>query len=135
MIELQQKMDALYYQYIEKHATANKIKINIPIDKETTSKIEIDTNTESELKYSDEYVYRKPWNKLNSVHKIIKIKEFINNLQSDDIDMKNKLKITLIDMIKDKKLIKKNDINYDSTTGNITSIPILQYNNYKYIIA
>jgi hypothetical protein len=131
MIELQKKMDALYYQYIDAHANNNKIKINLP-DKDTGTKT--DTNTDSELKYSDEYIYRKPWNKLNSVHKIIKIKEFINNLEPDDVDMKNKLKLKLIDMIKEKKLSKKNDIIYDSNIGNIISIPILQYSNYKYII-
>jgi hypothetical protein len=84
--------------------------------------------------YSDEYIYRKPWNKLNSIHKIIKIKEFISNLESDDIDMKKKLKIKLVDMIKNKQLTKKTDINYDSTNGNIISIPILQYKESKYMI-
>jgi len=133
MIELQKKMDALYYQNIEAHAIKNKIKINLPDTKETSNE-DTNTNTESEIKYSDEYIYKKPWNKLNSVHKIIKIKEFINNLESDDIDMKNKLKLTFIDMVKEKKLSKKNDINYDSNIGNIISIPILQYCNYKYII-
>ena len=104
MSELQQKMDALYYQYIDAYACKNKIKINLPIYAETTTKIDSEINTESDVIYSDEYIYRKPWNKLNYVHKIIKIKEFINNLVSDDIDMKNKLKLTLINMIKDKKL-------------------------------
>ena len=128
MIELQQKMDSLYYQNIEAYANKNKIQVNLP-NKEI---IKLDTDTEP--KYSDEYIYHKPWNKLNNIHKIIKIKEFINNLETDDIDMKNKLKLNLTNMIKEKKLSKKTDVNYDSNLGSIISIPILQYSNYTYIL-
>ena len=49
--------------------------------------------------------------------------------------MKNNLKDKLVTMIKDRKLTKKTDINYDSINGIILSIPILQYNNNKYNIA
>ena len=45
------------------------------------------------------------------------------------------LKDKLVTMIKDRKLTKKTDINYDSISGIILSIPILQYNNNKYNIA
>ena len=128
MIELQQRMDVLYYQNIEAYASKNKIQISLP-NKEI---IKIDTDTEP--KYSDEYIYHKPWNKLNNIHKNIKIKEFINNLISDDIEMKNKLKQSLADMIKEKKLSKKTDVNYDSNLGCIISIPILQYSDHKYVI-
>ena len=80
------------------------------------------------------FYYLKTWNKLNSIHKIIKIKEFVSNLQSDDNEMKNNLKDKLVTMIKDRKLTKKTDINYDVTNGIILSIPILQYVNNKYVV-
>ena len=139
-----QYMDNMYYQYIDIQAKKNKININIPISIPNTE-IDNDTNidntvscveplSDSDVKYSDDYIYRKSWNKLNSIHKIIKIKEFVNNLQSDDIEMKKNLKIKLVNMIKDKQLTKKNDINYDSTNGCVLSIPILQYTDNKYII-
>ena len=136
MDKLQQSMDTLYYKFIEIHANKNKIKVNIPNVNLTESiNIEPDTNTETETKYSDEYIYRKPWNKLNTIHKIIKIKEFVSTLSIDDIEIKKNLKEKLVDMIKTKKLTKKNDINYDITNGIILSIPVLQYKDNKYIIS
>ena len=134
-------MDNLYYKYIDIQAKKNKIDINIPIKKhmsnnEDTIDSESSQNSTiiNDIKYSEEYMYRKPWNKLNAIHKIIKIKEFISNLQFDDNEMKNNIKDKLVLMIKDKKLTKKTDINYDSINGIILSIPVLQYNNNKYII-
>jgi hypothetical protein len=135
MDKLQQSMDNLYYKFIEIHANKNKIKINPKVTLTESIDIEPDTNTETETKYSDEYIYRKPWNKLNTIHKIIKIKEFVSTLSIDDIELKKNLKKNLVDMIKTKKLTKKNDINYDAVNGIIISIPILQYKDNKYIIS
>lgn len=138
MDKLQQAMDTLYYMNLEIHANKNKIKLSLPIETSVVHEVSIpivDTNTETETQYSDEYIYRKPWNKLNTIHKVIKIKEFINKLESDDIEMKKKIKNKLIDMVKEKKLTKKTDINYDSVNGCILSIPVLQYKDSKYIIA
>ena len=134
MDKLQQSMDNLYYKFIEIHANKNKIKINPKVTLTESIDIEPDTNTETETKYSDEYIYRKPWNKLNTIHKIIKIKEFVSTLSIDDIELKKNLKENLVDMIKTKKLTKKNDINYDAVNGIIISSPILQYKDNKYII-
>ena len=139
MNKLQQTMDCLYYTNIETHANKNKIKINLPnLISSTVENSNVETtfdDTESEVKYSDEYIYRKPWNKLNTIHKIIKIKEFVSNLVIDDIEMKKNLRNQLVEMIKTKKLTKKNDINYDTVNGIIQSIPILQYKDNKYLIA
>jgi hypothetical protein len=137
MEKLQHKMDILYYDYIEIQAKKNNISITLPIQSnlpEITNDEMTVENTETEVKFSDEYVYKKPWNKLNSIHKIIKVKEFIDTLNTNDIDMKKKLKKQLVDMIKDKKLNKKTDVNYDINNGNIVAIPIIQYKDSKYII-
>jgi len=139
MNKLQQTMDCLYYKNIEIQANKNKIKINLPIsDLNIIQNEDIkqsEPNTESEVMYSDEYIYKKPWNKLNTIHKIIKIKEFVSNLAIDDLEMKKKLRDQLVEMIKTKKLTKKNDISYDATNGIIVSIPILQYKDNKYFIS
>ena len=120
------KMDNLYQTYIEYNAVKNNIKL--------INNIEPLLTIESDIIYSDEYIYKKPWNKLNNIHKIIKLKEFINTLHFDDIEMKKTLQIKLINMIKDKTLTKTTDINYDIVNGSIIAIPMLQYINNKYII-
>ena len=95
------------------------------------------SNTESpttSTQYTDDYLYLKPWVKLNTIHKIIKIKEYINMLLINDEKDKNQLKEKLINMIKNKIITKKDSILYDSTKGKIISIPNLQFINGKYII-
>jgi hypothetical protein len=95
------------------------------------------SNTESptiSTQYTDDYLYLKPWVKLNTIHKIIKIKEYINMLLINDENEKNELKEKLINMIKTKIITKKDSILYDSTKGKIISIPNLQFINGKYII-
>jgi len=97
----------------------------------------IPNNTESpttSTQYTDDYLYLKPWVKLNTIHKIIKIKEYINMLLINDENEKNELKEKLINMIKTKIITKKDSILYDSTKGKIISIPNLQFINGKYII-
>lgn len=144
MEELTKTMLILYYNNLEKQAKKNKININIPKVENNTSEImSIQTentqteNTQTENDdtiYSDDYMYKKPWNKLNSIHKIIKMKEFVNNIKMDDMEMKKHLKTQLIQMVKDRRLTKKNDVEYDSVNGRIISIPSLQYKNNNIVV-
>jgi hypothetical protein len=94
------------------------------------------TNTESPTvsKFSDDYLYQKPWNKLTAIHKIIKVKEFVNQLAIENIEDKQTIKDTLIELVKNKILTKKDSILYDSNKSKIISIPILKFENGKYII-
>jgi len=81
----------------------------------------------------DDYYYKKAWTKLNIIHKKIKIKEYIHNLMLT----KQKKKILLnklINLLNEKKLNKKNDINYDSNNGKIITITILKCKNDEYFI-
>nr|QFG74503.1 MAG: hypothetical protein [Megaviridae environmental sample] len=82
----------------------------------------------SDILYSEDYIYKKNWNKLNNIHKMIKIKEYINN----NLNLSNNEKNTLVDqfeeLIKSKKL-KKNDIFYDVNNAKILSIDILNLKN------
>ena len=76
-----------------------------------------------------DYLYLKPWSKLTLIHKIIKIKEFINNLNINNDEESDIIKEKLINFIKDKKKFK---INYDENKGKITSISNLTFENNKY---
>ena len=79
-----------------------------------------------------DYLYLKPWSKLTQIHKVIKIKEFVNNLDISNQTEKENFKDKLIDQIKEKKT--KNKINYDETKGKILSISNLSFENNKYIL-
>jgi hypothetical protein len=132
MDTLKQNMTLLYYKNLETHAKKNNIPIKLPhvnlIEnniKDTENDI-IATATETETMYSEDFVYKKPWNKLNSIHKIIKVKEFINKLDMSDMEMKKHLINQFTTMIKNKQLTKKSDVEYDHISGNIISIPSLK---------
>jgi len=84
--------------------------------------------------YNDDYLYQKPWTKLTAIHKIIKIKEFVNKLLIDDETDKQNLKDILIEMVKNKTLTKKDAVNYDSINSKVISITQLKYKNGKYLI-
>lgn len=103
------------------------------LDKLTNKELENYTITEkaSETSHID-YLYLKSWSKLTIIHKIIKIKEFINNLDINGENEKEELKDKLIEIIKDKK--KKIKINYDEAKGKVISIQQLTFENGKYII-
>jgi hypothetical protein len=82
--------------------------------------------------YNDEYLYLKLWTKLSAIHKIIKIKEYVNMLLIANDKDKDELKEKLIDMVKNKTITKKDTVLYDSIKGKIISIPNLQFLNGKY---
>jgi hypothetical protein len=100
---------------------------------ENYSATEKNIETEIENKKSTiDYLYQKPWTKLTLIHKIIKIKEFVNNLEITDNIEKEQLKDNLIELIKNKKV--KTKINYDETKTKIISISNLSFENGKYLI-
>lgn len=140
MDSIKNDMLNLYYKNIDTQAKKNKVNVTLPQIAEEPVNIAdvVDNTTEitetEQQSITDDFVYKKPWNKLNSVHKVIKIKEFINTMTIDDIEMKKHLRSQLIDMIKKKKLTKKNDVEYDQVNGRILSIPALQYKNNNYNI-
>lgn len=110
----------------------NELEINNKIEDSPISKQESEIN--NNMSENSDYLYLKPWNKLTTIHKIIKIKEFVTNLNINDVNEKDTLKEKLIELIKNKNLIKNNKINYDSTKGKIISISCLLHNNNKYDI-
>ena len=77
-------------------------------------------------------LYTKSWTKLNIIHKNIKIKEFVNNINCINENEKNILKDELINLLKLKILTRKDTIVYDEENGKIKSIINLQYKDGKY---
>jgi hypothetical protein len=82
--------------------------------------------------FSDKDLYKKPWVKINSIHKILKIKEFVNNLKIDSEQNRSILKDELLILVKNKILTKKEKVKYDEVNGKIISLTNLQYSNGKY---
>ena len=93
-------------------------------------------NRDEYLKDIDIITYRRPWNKLKDVHKLTKIKEFV-----DELEYKKKIKsieITknreflakeIYNGLKNKKFGKnKSQIDYDQENRTITSISCIEYN-------
>jgi hypothetical protein len=142
MEALQNNVKCMYYKNLEMYAKKHKIEIDLPEYKkikdmspiEDNTEINTEPNTETEGLYSEDFVYKKPWNKMNIIHKKLKMEEFVNNLSIDDVDIKKHLKTQLVTMLKNKQLTKKNEVEYDATNGHIISIPSLKFKNNKYNI-
>jgi hypothetical protein len=117
----------------------NKLYNELPKEKlsETFTEKKKDVNSSSETEnhkqiFADDDLYKKSWQKLNSIHKILKVKEFINNLKMDSEKDKIKLKDELVELIKNKVLTKKENVKYDEINGKIITLPNLQYKDGKY---
>lgn len=144
MEALQNNVKCIYYKNLETYAKKHKIEIDLPeykkmkdispIEDNTNTEINTEQNTETEGLYSEDFVYKKPWNKMNIIHKKLKMEEFVNTLSIDDVDIKKHLKTQLVTMLKNKQLTKKNEVEYDATNGRIISIPALKFKNNKYNI-
>ena len=125
------KLDNDYYNAIKKTLATNNIEyewLNNYMNNDTKT-IDEEKNTETIEKsqvLSDESYIKKPWTKLNIIHKILKVKEYVNNLKSDNEMAKNKLKEELVNLIK-MKLLKKENINYDEEKAIINNISKLEF--------
>jgi len=122
-------LELFYYNNIK-----DKIELE-DVNEKISDKIKSIKNTISESEtdntYTDEYVYKKEWNKLNKIHKTIKLKEFINNLEIKTT-VKDTLIQEIIKLVKENKLTQKKTVNYDSNKGIVQSIPSLKFINNKY---
>jgi hypothetical protein len=101
--------------------------LNIILDKLTfTDNTPTETNNTETFSNSEiipkdvSSLFKKPWNKLPTVHQIIKIKEFCNKIcstKNSQISMEKKL----ITSLKNRQL-KNDSVKYDETNGRIISI-------------
>jgi hypothetical protein len=106
-------------------------KLIIPI--EEIKKVPSSSNL-SPSETNTEYLFQKQWNKLNLVHKKIKIKEFVNALELKDESQKQIIRDKLIALLDNKTLTKKDSVLYDVAKAKIISIPMLQFKDGKYDI-
>lgn len=145
LIKIKNNIDNHYYSEILKVFKKHKKNTDFIISKLNNIKNDVESITESEISekiksdqqkivYSEDYHYKKSWNKLSLVHKNIKAKEFVSKLMIKNNDDKIKLEKTIIKLIKEKKLTKKDKVNYDSVNGRIISIPDLLHINGNYFI-
>jgi hypothetical protein len=106
-------------------------KLIIPI--EEIKKVPSSSNL-SPSETNTEYLFQKQWNKLNLVHKKIKIKEFVNTLELKEESQKQIIRDKLIALLDNKTLTKKDSVLYDVAKAKIMSIPMLQFKDGKYDI-
>jgi hypothetical protein len=132
-----------YYKAIYKYTIKNGFelkwlneyidKLNETIDTETQKNINTCSSETNSIIYTDTPIYKKPWTKLNIIHKTLKIKEFVNELKMDNEQDRQTLKNELISLLKNKVLTKKEKVKYDEHHGKLISLIDLQYKDGKYI--
>jgi hypothetical protein len=106
---------------IESRSSSNHKKIN-----ET---YETEKDIHSFIEQEKQSVYFKPWNKLETGHKLNRIRKYVSSIKEernlDDNEVK-KLNTILFDACNSNKLNKVSDITYDKETGEIKEIKILE---------
>lgn len=123
-------LDKLIKQFSQKNQDDNTSKTLT-----TTNYTYLSTSSKTENHkqiFSDQEFYKRPWVKLNLIHKILKIKEFVNNLKINSEKDRTELKEELITLVKTKILTKKEKVEYDEVRGKIISLINLEYKNEKY---
>lgn len=108
--------------------TKNRLELLQEAINETTSLQSNKTNkTKVDFTEIESHIFKKPWNRLPEVHKIMKIREFVNN--NIKKSKRKQLEKELINAIQNTKLKTKNDVDYDTNKGQIVSIKCLDINN------
>lgn len=83
------------------------------------------------IELTDDFHFKKPWIRLQYIHKISKLKEFVSKLLINE-EEQEKLIIKLINLLDNKYFMKKDRVKYDKIKGIIISIPDLKYIDGKY---
>tara|TARA_B110000908_G_scaffold102199_1_gene120435 strand:- start:2911 stop:3354 length:444 start_codon:yes stop_codon:yes gene_type:complete len=139
----QKNMELLYYQNLKTYNKDSSIMKKIEKEmsilekslKETNNSVDEEKILELETKISEteESYFYKPWNKISTVHKIIKLKEYVRELE-----LENSHKLKLINFLKNalklKKISKNDQVLYNITNAQIISIPKLNISNNNFSI-
>ena len=100
--------------------------LNVPIKEQTSVQQQRD-KMNSEM---NKYVYRKQWNKLQPIHKSIKIKEYVTeNVKSETI--RNEIIENLTKHVNNGMVNTKKYVIYDPNAEKILSLPCLVVDNEK----
>jgi len=78
----------------------------------------------------DKHMYKKLWNRLNTVYKVTKLREYLKN-EYEKESFYNKLVKELVDLAESNQLNTKKSVIYDPNAEKILSIPILTIDNTK----
>lgn len=100
--------------------------LEIPIEQQTT----IEQQRENMTKEMSQYVFRKQWNKLFNIHKIVKIKEYVKDHIKDQ-KICNEIIEKLVDHINDGMINTKKYVVYDPNTEKILMLPCLTIDEEK----
>ena len=85
------------------------------------------------FKQIDNLTYKKPWNRLQSFHRMVKIEEYLEKNYKNE-NFYEDLKKQFTELIQANKLTTKKFVSYDSTNETITSIPCLIIKDGKFEI-
>lgn len=93
---------------------------------------EVKSDIKERLSKIDEYLYRRPWNRLDDIHKKNKLEEYISNylFNAPEDNIKQIRESLLIDL-KNKKLNSAKTVTYDPASTTILNIANLDYDNEK----
>lgn len=72
----------------------------------------------------DKYTYKKPWNRLQPFHRIVKLQEYIQETYGEG-ELQDKIIFDLKQLIESGRINTKSSVNYCHKTERIESIPIL----------
>ena len=96
----------------------------------TVKKNEVKSNISERLSKIEEYIYRRPWNRLDEIHKKKKLEDYLNNYlfnaPKENIDQ---IRTEILKDLKDKKLNSAKSVTYDAASTTILSINNLEYDN------
>ena len=92
------------------------------------------SDIQKRLSIIDEYVFRKPWNKLTKEQRLIKLNEFLNDYIKDTSNSKI-IKNKILEEFKKNKLNSAKIVSYEPISSKILGINNLSYDteNNKYI--
>jgi uncharacterized protein (UPF0248 family) len=121
----QEKIETLIKELKEQSSFQN-------VSSETISENETQKDT---LEAINEFIFNKTWNKLAPVHRILKIKEYVNkSLSISDDKVRKELIEELTLAVKTKRLSRKDQVNYDDVKAMVISIPLLKHKNGKFYL-
>jgi len=101
------------------------------------SKNKVNSDIHERLSKIDEYLFKRPWNRLELIHKEKKMEEYFEKyLFECSEDNMNEIKEKIMNDLKNKKLNSAKKVNYDPVSTIILGIENLKYDNntctYKY---
>ena len=99
----------------------NNIKPTKEVVKQSSQKQQLDTSI----------MYKRPWSKLQNIHRYLKIEEFLVSIKEIDDKQREKLIKKITELLKDKIITKKNEVEYDEKNGCVVSIKRLVFDKKK----